>query len=155
MSILVGRNTKLITIGFTGKHGTYHSLQSRDYGTTLVGGVSPGIGNSVHEGYPVFNTVYEAVQKTDANAAMVLLTIAALAFAPVALAQDSSVDTQALKDQARENHETRQGLRQERRGMRAERHENRAAHREEVRGNVETRRGIRAERRANRPAGAQ
>ncbi len=42
MSILVGRDTKLITIGFTGKQGTYHSLQSRDYGTSFVGGVTPG-----------------------------------------------------------------------------------------------------------------
>ncbi len=73
MAILVGRDTKLITIGFTGKQGTFHSLQSRDYGTQFVGGVTPGKGGTVHEGFPVFNTVYEACQKTEANAAMIFV----------------------------------------------------------------------------------
>ncbi len=73
MAILVNRDTKLITIGFTGKQGTFHSLQSRDYGTTFVGGVTPGKGGTVHEGYPVFNTVSEAMSKTGANAAMIFV----------------------------------------------------------------------------------
>ncbi|MBF0205951.1 MAG: succinate--CoA ligase subunit alpha [Oligoflexia bacterium] len=73
MSILVNRETKLITIGYTGKQGTFHSLQSRDYGTNFVGGVTPGKGGKIHEGHPVFNTVYSAVSKTGANAAMILV----------------------------------------------------------------------------------
>ena len=62
MSILINRDTKLITIGFTGKQGTYHSLQSRDYGTNFVGGVTPGKGGMTHEGFPVFNSIHEAVE---------------------------------------------------------------------------------------------
>ena len=73
MTILVGRETKLITVGFTGKQGTFHSLQGRDYGTNLVGGVTPGKGGIIHEGFPVFNTVREAIDKTEANAAMVMV----------------------------------------------------------------------------------
>jgi succinyl-CoA synthetase alpha subunit len=49
MAILINRNTKLITIGLTGKQGTFHTLQSRDYGTNVVGGVTPGKGGPVHE----------------------------------------------------------------------------------------------------------
>jgi succinyl-CoA synthetase alpha subunit len=84
MAILVGRETKLITIGFTGRQGTFHSLQSRDYGTHFVGGVTPGKGGTIHEGFPVFNTVQESVQKTEANAAMV--------FVPPAFAADSILE---------------------------------------------------------------
>lgn len=84
MAILVGRDTKLITIGFTGKQGTFHSLQSRDYGTNFVGGVTPGKGGTVHEGFPVFNTVSEAVAKTGANAAMI--------FVPPPFAADSILE---------------------------------------------------------------
>jgi len=84
MAILVGRDTKLITIGFTGKQGTFHSLQSRDYGTNFVGGVTPGKGGTVHEGFPVFNTVAEAVAKTGANAAMI--------FVPPPFAADSILE---------------------------------------------------------------
>lgn len=73
MAILINRDTKLITVGFTGKQGTFHSLQSRDYGTNFVGGVTPGKGGTVHEGFPVFNTVREAVEKTGANAAMIMV----------------------------------------------------------------------------------
>jgi succinyl-CoA synthetase alpha subunit len=73
MAILVNRDTKLITIGFTGKQGTFHSLQSRDYGTQFVGGVTPGKGGTIHEGFPVFNTVTEAMNKTDANCAMIFV----------------------------------------------------------------------------------
>jgi succinyl-CoA synthetase alpha subunit len=84
MAILVGRDTKLITIGYTGKQGTFHSLQSRDYGTNFVGGVTPGKGGMVHEGFPVFNTVVEAIEKTEANAAMI--------FVPPPFAADSILE---------------------------------------------------------------
>jgi len=84
MAILVGRETKLITVGFTGKQGTFHSLQSRDYGTNFVGGVTPGKGGMIHEGFPVFNTISEAVSKTEANAAMI--------FVPPAFAADSILE---------------------------------------------------------------
>jgi succinyl-CoA synthetase alpha subunit len=73
MAILINRNTRLITIGITGKQGTFHTLQSRDYGTNVVGGVTPGKGGTVHEGIPVFNTTFEAVQETQANAAMIFV----------------------------------------------------------------------------------
>lgn len=73
MAILVNRDTRLITIGYTGKQGTFHSLQSRDYGTQFCGGVTPGKGGKIHEGYPVFNTTYSAVKKTGANAAMIFV----------------------------------------------------------------------------------
>ena len=75
MAILINRDTRLITIGYTGKQGTFHSLQSRDYGTNFLGGVTPGKGGTVHEGFPVFNTINEAVKKTEANAAMVFVPI--------------------------------------------------------------------------------
>ena len=84
MAILINRNTKLITIGLTGKQGSFHTLQSRDYGTNVVGGVTPGKGGTVHEGIPVFNTTYEAVKETGANAAMV--------FVPPAFAADSILE---------------------------------------------------------------
>jgi succinyl-CoA synthetase alpha subunit len=73
MAILVNRETRLITIGYTGKQGTFHSLQSRDYGTKFVGGVTPGKGGLIHEGHPVFHTVEQAIRKTDANAAMIFV----------------------------------------------------------------------------------
>jgi succinyl-CoA synthetase alpha subunit len=73
MGILVSRETRLITIGYTGKQGTFHSLQSRDYGTTFCGGVTPGKGGTMHEGHPVFNTTDSAVRKTGANAAMIFV----------------------------------------------------------------------------------
>jgi len=71
MSILVDKNTKLICQGFTGKHGTFHSEQAIAYGTNLVGGVTPKKGGQVHLGKPVFNTVREATEKTQANATMI------------------------------------------------------------------------------------
>src|ERR1700675_2466015 len=71
MSILVDADTKVITQGFTGKNGTFHSEQAMAYGTKLVGGVSPGKGGSVHLGLPVFDTVAEAREKTGADASVI------------------------------------------------------------------------------------
>src|SRR6476620_1930098 len=84
MAILINRNTRLITVGITGKQGTFHTLQSRDYGTNVVSGVTPGKGGSVHEGIPVFNTVGEAVEQTGANASMI--------FVPPPFAADAVVE---------------------------------------------------------------
>ena len=71
MSVLVDKNTRVICQGFTGAHGTFHSEQAIAYGTNLVGGVTPNKGGQIHLGKPVFNTVEEAVEKTQANATMI------------------------------------------------------------------------------------
>lgn len=84
MAILINRDTKLITVGLTGKQGTFHTLQSRDYGTNVVGGVTPGKGGIMHEGIPVFNTTFEAMKQTAANAAMI--------FVPPVAAADSIIE---------------------------------------------------------------
>ena len=71
MSVLVDKNTRLICQGFTGTHGTFHSDQAIKYGTNLVGGVTPKKGGQVHLGKPVFNSVIEAKENTNANATMI------------------------------------------------------------------------------------
>jgi succinyl-CoA synthetase alpha subunit len=71
MPVLVNKNTKVICQGFTGTHGTFHSEQAIKYGTQLVGGVTPKKGGQEHLGLPVFNTVEEAKNKTNANASMI------------------------------------------------------------------------------------
>jgi succinyl-CoA synthetase alpha subunit len=73
MAILVDKNTRLIVQGITGKEGTFHAKSCAEYGTQVVGGVTPGKGGITHEGWPVFNTVTEAVQKTGANATMIFV----------------------------------------------------------------------------------
>lgn len=71
MAILVSKNTKVICQGFTGSQGTFHSTQAVEYGTKMVGGVTPGKGGTTHIGLPVFDTVGEAVKKTGANASVI------------------------------------------------------------------------------------
>jgi succinyl-CoA synthetase alpha subunit len=71
LSVLVNKNTRLIVQGLTGKEGTFHALQMREYGTNIVGGVTPGKGGTTHEGIPVFNTVADAVRETEANATVI------------------------------------------------------------------------------------
>ncbi|OGW89694.1 MAG: succinate--CoA ligase subunit alpha [Omnitrophica bacterium RIFCSPLOWO2_01_FULL_50_24] len=71
MAILVDKNTKLIVQGITGSHGSFHAHQMLEYGTRIVGGVTPGKGGQVFEGVPVFNTVKEAVDKTNANTSII------------------------------------------------------------------------------------
>jgi succinyl-CoA synthetase alpha subunit len=73
MSVLVNKNTKVICQGFTGQQGTFHSEQAIEYGTKLVGGVTPGKGGSEHIGLPVFNTVQDAVNDTGADASMIFV----------------------------------------------------------------------------------
>jgi succinyl-CoA synthetase alpha subunit len=72
MSILVNKDTRVICQGL-GKAGTFHAIQCREYGTKMVGGISPGKGGSTKEGFPLFNTVAEAVQKTGANASVIFV----------------------------------------------------------------------------------
>src|ERR1700691_6467631 len=71
MAVLVDANTRVITQGFTGAQGTFHSEQAIAYGTKVVGGVTPGKGGSVHLGLPVFDTVAEAVERTGAAASAI------------------------------------------------------------------------------------
>ena len=73
MSILVDRSTRVIVQGLTGREGTFHAKACAEYGTNIVGGVTPGKGGSTHEGFPVFNSVQEAVDKTAADASVIFV----------------------------------------------------------------------------------
>src|ERR1700756_250026 len=73
MAVLVDKNTRLIVQGITGKEGTFHAKGCAEYGTKVVGGVTPGKGGTTHEGWPVFNTVADAVKETGANATMIFV----------------------------------------------------------------------------------
>jgi len=86
VSILVGNETRLCVSGITGSEGTFHSLRNRDYGTNVVGGVTPGKGGQDVDGIPVFNTFHEAVAETDANTAMI--------FVPPRFAADSILEAE-------------------------------------------------------------
>jgi succinyl-CoA synthetase alpha subunit len=84
MSILVNKNSKIIVQGFTGTEGTFHATQMIEYGTNVVGGVTPGKGGSQHLDRPVFNTVADAVKKTGANVSII--------FVPPAFAADAIME---------------------------------------------------------------
>ena len=91
MSILVDKNTRLICQGFTGTHGTFHSEQAIRYGTNLVGGVTPKKGGQEHLGKPVFNSVIEAKESTNADATMIYVP-AKFAAAAIIEAIDASIE---------------------------------------------------------------
>jgi succinyl-CoA synthetase alpha subunit len=73
MAVLIDKSTRLIVQGITGREGTFHAKQAAAYGTQVVGGVTPGKGGTVHEGWPVFNTVADAVRETGANASVIFV----------------------------------------------------------------------------------
>ena len=85
MAIWADKNTKVIVQGITGREGTFHAIQCRDYGTQVGGGVTPGKGGTTHEGFPVFNTVSEARAKAGANCSLI--------FVPPAFAADAIMES--------------------------------------------------------------
>lgn len=91
MAIWVNKNTKVICQGITGSQGTFHAKGCRDYGTQMVGGVTPGRGGQMHEGFPVFDSVEEAVKKTGANASMIFVPPAGAADA-ICEAADAGIE---------------------------------------------------------------
>jgi succinyl-CoA synthetase alpha subunit len=84
MAVLIDKSTLLIVQGLTGREGTFHAKQAAAYGTNVVGGVTPGKGGTTHEGWPIFDTVHDAVAKTGANASVV--------FVPPAFAADAVME---------------------------------------------------------------
>ena len=84
MSVLIDRSTRLLVQGLTGREGTFHARQAAEFGTTVVGGVTPGKGGATHEGWPVFDTVDQAVRATGANASVI--------FVPPAVAADAIME---------------------------------------------------------------
>jgi succinyl-CoA synthetase alpha subunit len=73
MAVLIDKNTRLVVQGITGREGTFHAKQAAAYGTQVVGGITPGKGGTTHEGWPVFNTVADAVRETGANASVLFV----------------------------------------------------------------------------------
>ena len=73
MAVLIDKSTRLLVQGLTGREGTFHAKQAAAYGTTVVGGVTPGKGGTTHEGWPIFDTVHDAVKKTGANASVIFV----------------------------------------------------------------------------------
>src|SRR5436190_1106890 len=73
MSVLIDKSTRLLVQGLTGREGTFHAKQAAAYGTTVVGGVTPGKGGTTHEGWPIFDTVHDAVKQTGANASVIFV----------------------------------------------------------------------------------
>jgi len=84
LSVLLDKNTRLIVQGLTGREGTFHAKAAAAYGTNVVGGVTPGKGGTVHEGWPVFNSVHDSVRETGANASVI--------FVPPAFAADAIME---------------------------------------------------------------
>jgi len=84
MAVLIDKSTRLVVQGLTGREGTFHAKQAQAYGTNVVGGVTPGKGGTTHEGWPVFDTVADAVKKTGANASVI--------FVPPAFAADAVME---------------------------------------------------------------
>ncbi len=84
MSVLIDKSTRLVVQGLTGREGTFHAKQAAAYGTTVVGGVTPGKGGTKHEGWPIFNTVRDAVKETGANVSVI--------FVPPAFAADAVME---------------------------------------------------------------
>src|SRR5690349_12624348 len=93
MSVLVNKNSKVIVQGFTGSEGTFHAGQMIEYGTNVVGGVTPGKGGQSHLDKPVFNTVQEAVAATDANVSIIFVPPA---FAPDAILEAAEAGIQVI-----------------------------------------------------------
>ena len=91
MSVLVNKDSRIIVQGFTGGEGTFHSTQMIDYGTNLVGGVTPGKGGPIHLGKPVYNTLQEAVQNLNADTSII--------FVPPAFAADAIMEAADAKIQ--------------------------------------------------------
>ena len=87
MSVLVGKTTRVVVQGITGREGAFHAARCKEYGTTVVGGVTPGKGGTTHEGLPVWNTVAEAVANEGANCSLI--------FVPPAAAADSIMEAAA------------------------------------------------------------
>ncbi|HSK09577.1 MAG TPA: succinate--CoA ligase subunit alpha [Vicinamibacterales bacterium] len=77
MAVLIDRSTRLVVQGLTGREGTFHARQAAEYGTTIVGGVVPGKGGTTHQGWPVFDTMADAVRRTGANASLIFVPAAA------------------------------------------------------------------------------
>jgi succinyl-CoA synthetase alpha subunit len=84
MAILLDKSTRLLVQGLTGREGTFHAKQAAAYGTTVVGGVTPGKGGATHEGWPIFNTVADAVRATGANTSVI--------FVPASFAADAVME---------------------------------------------------------------
>src|SRR4026209_2565567 len=84
MSVLVDKNTRLLVQGITGKEGTFHTKQMVEYGTNVVGGVTPGKGGTTHEGIPVYNTVSDSVRQAGANVSVI--------YVPPAFAADAIME---------------------------------------------------------------
>jgi succinyl-CoA synthetase alpha subunit len=91
MAIFVDKSTRLVVQGLTGREGTFHAKACADYGTKIVGGVTPGKGGTTHEGWPIFNTVVEAVEKAGANTSVIFVPPPAAADA-IMEAADADVD---------------------------------------------------------------
>ncbi len=91
MAILVDKNTRVLVQGLTGREGTFHAKACAEYGTQIVGGVTPGKGGTTHEGFPVFNTVHEAAEKTGANTTIIFVPPSGAADA-IMEAADADID---------------------------------------------------------------